>query len=231
MLALHDVPVTVAVRGAYSDMADVIGKVASRDIPREMVVTASLLQDPAPPADARATATALAQTPAPITFQNTSPGLLPTATFVNYASVVVPVHDIPAGTVIQPSDVLVQSFIVDYAPLNAQANPGDVVGKMTTVDLPRDIPVLANALVDVTGTATPVAVQPDANACVAVAQFSVSLYNTPDSTIWSGSTRPNTDYVAVERDGNRYRLTLPGGHEVGWVNRSDMQTSGNCDDL
>lgn len=232
-LTLRPVPLTVSVRGGYTDIDDVAGKIAALSIQREQIITDYMLQAPNLAPDVRATATEQARFAPPTSMP--APGnaitLLPTATPVSFTNVVVPVYVLPAGTTITANDVIVRPFPVDAAPLNTASDVNNVIGKVTTADLPADYPVLLNTLTDASTPNAPTPLPPPEDACVVTigAAQGILLYDSSDAVISSGALRPETVAVAVAQDAQRYQIELPGGLPLGWVSLSQVSASGECE--
>ncbi|MEM6283939.1 MAG: SAF domain-containing protein [Chloroflexota bacterium] len=231
-VALQSVPVDYAVRGGYSSLTDVVGKAVQYDIRRQQTITDHLLQTPEAPDDARATATAYAANNTPTPTRDYANAFISTPTPQLTVRLVVPVHDISAGTVIHSSDLISVEILANSVPFSAITTASNAVGKIARDDLPRNTPILTSMLLEFDSNGTPSARMVAADACRITGNASGStLYNTPDDLISSGRLRPDLEGVAVRAEEGRYLIALPGGYEVGWVNRGDVQTSGNCDDL
>lgn len=230
MMAQQTVPLANIVPGSYVILDDVVGKVAAVDIQREQVITAHMLQDPAPAPDIRATATERARL-APPTSAPTNPNIvLSTPTPVRYTQVVMPVYALPAGTTITAADVTLSRYPAQMAPFVATANLDEVVGKVTASDLPVNYPVLVTTLLSADNPTAPTPFPPPDGACVVTAGMAedVPLYESPETMLRAGTLRPNTDAVAVGEGNGRYEIELPSGLPLGWVDTSQVSASGDC---
>jgi Flp pilus assembly protein CpaB len=78
--------------------------------------------------------------PAPVSY--------PIATPIEYVNIVIAVQNIPCGYPIPESAVALMPYPLSAAPFNGIADIEAVVGKVARTDLLREMPVLANALVD-----------------------------------------------------------------------------------
>jgi flagella basal body P-ring formation protein FlgA len=230
MMVQQTVPLAHVVPGAYVILDDVVGKVAAVDIQREQVITAHLLEDPAPAPDIRATATERALL-APPTSAPANPNIvLSTPTPVRYTQVVVPVYALPAGTTITAADVTLTAYPVQMAPFTAISNLDQVVGKVAASDLPANYPVLVTTLLSADNPTAPTPFPPPTGACVVTAGGAedVPLYDSPETMLRAGTLRPNTDAVAVGEGNGRYEIELPSGLPLGWIEAAQVTTSGDC---
>lgn len=74
--------------------------------------------------------------------------VLPTATPIALQEVVIAVQNLPRGFKITEDAVTVRLWPAESAPFNALQNPADVIGKIARTDIPRESPILFNALVE-----------------------------------------------------------------------------------
>ncbi len=73
---------------------------------------------------------------------------IPTATPIALTEVVIAVQNLPRGFKITEDSVDVRLWPAESAPFNALQNPADVIGKIARTDIPRESPILFNALVE-----------------------------------------------------------------------------------
>jgi hypothetical protein len=73
---------------------------------------------------------------------------IPTPTPMQYVSIVEAIQSIPCGQPIPENAVALFPRIADFAPVTSIDAVENVAGKYATVDIPREMPILSEMLVD-----------------------------------------------------------------------------------
>lgn len=227
MVAMHSVPLNMAVSGAYTDQYQVVGRVASRLIVPGQIITAVDLDQPPATPDIYGTVAAQTVTPDISLYY---PPATPTA-LVAMGEVVVPLYDIPAGTIITLDDLGVRELPQSAVTGQMVRSLDEWVDQRTQIDLPREYPLAASALVPaVTDDVFSVPI-PD-GACVAAADPTLfpAVYPSANASVSAARLRPFTKYRVAAHDpaASRVALTLPSGYVVGWAVTYTLAFSDDC---
>jgi flagella basal body P-ring formation protein FlgA len=244
MLTLQAVPLTLSVREGYNDIDKLVGKTTRFQINEEQIITRPLIEQPPLVPDLKATATEEASTNPPTLTPDPYVYIPPDATPSPFPmmEVVVPRYDIPAGTILTESDILLQTYPRSAAPGFVMRDLDDAIGYATRTDLPANYPILRNVIV--------IADHPDAftgvvlptmplDACLYINDTIPFLFDSPTQMApfnSIGTVRPNTNFIVVDIfddvDGEVYQLEMASGYRLGWVRATaGGELSGNCDKI
>jgi len=155
----------------------------------------------------------------------------PTATPSTLVTVVVPLYDIPAGTVLSTDDFVYNTLAQDRVSVEAVTSFAGLDGQVALEDLPRSQPFTNRVIGDPADITPPTPVPLPQDVCIAVsdsAGYSPLLYDTSFAVTMSGQLAPEQQAVVIDEADDRYQLQLPGGLELGWVHSDDVTLSGNC---